>query len=211
MSLAVVLGPELASIAPDISPDGVEVRVREVDESAAARAAMLRSSFGSGAGVVLLVDRATPVRPSWLASGDLFALVSDHVNLTGDNPLVGPNADEWGPRFPDLTEAWDSSLRGVLRRAMLATGVHLPEGVVAGVASASRTASEMGMLRMIGVDMASEGFVHEAIVAGHAGRRIAGIAVLAAPAELPGETARIGQVVREAMNVLAAEATAESA
>jgi purine-nucleoside phosphorylase len=104
-------------------------------------------------------------------------LVSDHLNLTGDNPLVGQNDPEWGPRFQDLTDAWDPGLRAVLSRAALESGVELREGIVAGVPVSSRSAAERGMLRILGADMASTGFVAEAITGRHAGRRMAGLAV----------------------------------
>jgi purine nucleoside phosphorylase len=151
---------------------------------------------------VLLVERALPVRPDWTTSGALFALVADHINLTSDNPLVGPNADEWGPRFPDLTDAWDPTLRRVLRESALEAGVELREGVVAGVTGESRTAAELGMLRMVGADMASRGFVHEAIVARHAGRRVAGLAVLSVGTPLPDEAATVSTMVRAAVRAL---------
>lgn len=202
MSVAVVLGPSFAALADEVSSEGdAGVRVRRNDESPAERRTALRALMDE-TDSVLIVERALPVRPDWATSGALFALVADHINLTGDNPLVGPNADEWGPRFPDLTDAWDPALRRALRESALAAGVELREGVVAGVAGESRTAAELGMLRMVGADMASRGFVHEAIVARHADRRVAGLAVLSAGTELPDETAAVSRMVRAAVRTL---------
>lgn len=204
MSVAVVLAPSLASLADAVSAAGADVRVRATGRNAADRATALRNLLGKGADRVLLVERALPVRSDWARSGALLALVADHINLTGDNPLVGPNADEWGPRFPDLTDAWDPALRRGLRDAGLAEGIELREGVVAGVAGESRTAAELEMLRMVGADMASQGFVDEAIVARHAGRRVAGLAVLSTGTGLPDESEAVTSMVIVAVKALGA-------
>ncbi|MGD8495618.1 MAG: hypothetical protein PVF05_05460 [Gemmatimonadales bacterium] len=206
MSVAVVLGPGLAALTSTLEACGAGVQVRDPSSDAADRATALRELLAGGADRVLLVERALPVRPDWARSGALFALVADHINLTGDNPLVGPNAGEWGPRFPDLTDAWDPGLRRAIRRAALASGFEALEGVVAGVAGNGRTSAEVGMLRMIGADMASTGFVSEAIVARHAGRRVAGIAVLSMGTELPDEAGAVETMARAALEAVAAEA-----
>ena len=205
MSVGVVFGPDLDFAACSETAVGAgadQVRERNPGEAPAVRAAAVRDMFTRGVGSLLLVERAVPVRPAWVRSGTLLALVADHINLTGDNPLVGPNVDEWGPRFPDLTDAWDPDLRRAIRTRAVETGIGLQEGVVGGVAGASRTAAELEMLRMMGADMASEGFVHEAIVARHAGRRVAGLAILATGTELPGEMEALGKLVREAVEAL---------
>lgn len=204
MSIGVVIGPDLPGGARAAASEAGEARVRAPGESAAARAAAVREMFGRGVDTLLLVERAIPVRSDWARYGAPFALVADHINLTGDNPLVGPNADEWGPRFPDLTDAWDPALRHAIRDRAVGAGLGLQEGVVSGVAGTERTAAELEMLRMVGADMASEGFVHEAIVARHAGRRVAGLAVLAIGTELPGEAEALDGLVREALAALAA-------
>lgn len=205
MSVGIVFGPDLpGTIRGAAASEAGETRVRTPGETPAARAAAVRELFGRGVDTLLLVERAIPVRPDWTRSGALFALVADHINLTGDNPLVGPNDDEWGPRFPDLTDAWDPALRRAIRERAVGAGIVLPEGVVSGVAGTARTAAELEMLRMVGADMASEGFVHEAIVARHAGRRVVGLAVLAIGTELPGEAEALGRLVREALAALAA-------
>lgn len=202
MTVAVALGPSLDELADGVSSVGAAVHVRSAGEDAAERAAALRDLLRDGADRVLLIERALPVRADWASSRALFALVADHINLTGDNPLVGPNADDWGPRFPDLTDAWDPALRRTLREAALTRGVELREGVVAGVAEESRTAAELGMLRMAGADMASQGFVHEAIVARHAGKRVAGLAVLSTGTELPDQREVVTSMVLAATRAL---------
>ena len=204
MSVGVVFGPDLPGGTRTAASAAAEVRVREPGETPPARAAAVREMFGRGVDTLLLVERAIPVRSDWTRSGALFALVADHINLTGDNPLVGPNADEWGPRFPDLTDAWDPDLRRAIRKRAVGAGIALQEGVVVGVTGAARTAAELEMLRMVGADLASEGFVHEAIVARHAGRRVAGLAMLAIGTELPDEAGALDRLVREALAALAA-------
>lgn len=205
MKLGVVLGHGFDALGEgDAIAGATRVVTAARNESAAERTAKLRELFEDGVETILVVGRAVPVRPDWATSGALFALVSDHLNLTGDNPLVGPNDDAWGPRFPDLTDAWDPELRGRLRETLIGEGVELREGVLAGVAGSARTGAELSMLRMMGADMAGEGFVHEAIVTGHAGRRIVGLAVLTADTELPGEAERIETVVGAVVSSLVA-------
>lgn len=208
MSVGVVFGPDLPGRTRAATSGAGETRVRAHGEAPAVRADAVREMFGRGVDTLLLVERALPVRSDWASSGALFALVADHINLTGDNPLVGPNADEWGPRFPDLTDAWDPVLRRAIRERAVEVGIGLQEGVVSGVTGTARTAAELEMLRMVGADMASEGFVHEAIVARHAGRRVAGLAMLATGTELPDEAEALDGLVREALAALAASAGA---
>lgn len=204
MTLGVVLNPGLEWLRDvDALDDASEVLAPSPDLSPAERTAVVRELFENGVDLLLVVGRGAPVRPDWATSGALFALVSDHLNLTGDNPLVGTNDDRWGPRFPDLTDTWDPALRRELREALVGEGVELREGVLAGVADPARTAAELSMLRMMGADMAGEGFVHDAIVARHAGRRIVGLVVLTSGTRLPGETARIETVVRAVASGLA--------
>lgn len=179
MSLVIVLGPALASVAAAVPRDvGASVIVRDAAASPGDRAAALRKSLKAGADTVLIIDTAIAVRPDWAVGGGArFALIADHLNLTGGNPLVGVNDDGWGPRFPDLTDAWDPGLRHELRAAAARHSV-LREGVVATVATARPTSAEFVMLRSLGADMVATGFADEAIIARHAGRRVAGIAVL---------------------------------
>lgn len=169
---------ESAPFRTEIGSRSVWVSVRSAAGSHAETASRVRSLCEQGVRILLVVDRAVAIRPGWTLSGGRYALVADHLNLTGDNPLIGPNASEWGPRFQDLTDAWDPILRTALLRASLEHAIDLREGVVAGLPGSSRTVAELNMLRMLGADMSSEGFVAEAITGRHAGRRMAGIAVL---------------------------------
>lgn len=212
MSVAVVLSPRLATLAATLEASGATVGVRDPASDAAARGAALRELLlAEDVDRVLLFERALPVRPDWARSGALFALVADHINLTGENPLVGPNDGEWGPRFPDLTDAWDPGLRRAIRAAALGAGFEVLEGVVAGVPGTGRTSAEVGMLRMIGADMASTGFVSEAIVARHAGRRVAGIALLSMGTELPDAHGAVETLARAALEAVAAAPSAPKA
>lgn len=173
--------PTVAGPGPSLTEIGarsVWVSVRQASGDHADTASQVRSLCQQGVRILLVIDEATIVRPGWARGGGRFAVISDHLNLTGDNPLVGPNDPAWGPRFQDLTDAWDPSLRAGLRRVALGRGLDLHEGVVASLPGSARTAAELNMLRMLGADMSSDGFVAEAITGRHAGRRITGIAVL---------------------------------
>ena len=192
-AVGLLLGPELKAVASGAGADpslteigdlSVRVSVRDPDGSPRDTASRVRSLCEQGVRTLFVVDTAVSVRPDWTVSGGRFAVVADHLNLTGDNPLVGPNDSEWGPRFPDLTDAWDPALRAILRHAALDRGIDLREGVVAGLPGSARTTAELDMLRMLGADMASAGFVAEAITGRHAGRRMAGLAVLYAGSDV---------------------------
>lgn len=193
-------GPSLAEVASR----SMWVSVRDVAGSQADTASRVRSLCEHGVRILLVIDVATGVRPGWAASGGPFALIADHLNLTGDNPLIGPNDSQWGPRFQDLTDAWNSTLRTTLRRAALEHGVALREGVVAGLPGSARTAAELNMLRMLGADMVSEGFVAEAIIGRHAGRRMVGIAVLNPEPELSGVVPALLDLLRDLIPALEA-------
>ncbi|WP_022852562.1 purine-nucleoside phosphorylase [Thermodesulfatator atlanticus] len=109
--------------------------------------------------------------------GDLM-LISDHINLIPDNPLRGENYDEWGPRFPDLSEAYSKRLRHLARA--VAEEIPLREGVYVAVPGPSlETPAETRFLRLIGADAVGMSTVPEVIVAKHAGMEILGISVIA--------------------------------
>jgi len=99
--------------------------------------------------------------------------VTDHINMTGMNPLVGPNLDEFGERFPDMTHAYDEDLLELARSAALEEKIHLQSGVYVSVLGPSmETPAETRMLRMIGADAVGMSTVSEVIVGVHAGLRI---------------------------------------
>src|SRR5207247_9531698 len=98
---------------------------------------------------------------------------SDHINLLGDNPLVGPNDDQMGPRFPDMSAAYDPRLREVARQTALELRIVLREGVYVAVAGPNlETAAEYRFLRRIGADVVGMSLVPEDIVAVHGGQRV---------------------------------------
>lgn len=130
-----------------------------------------------GAGTLFVSGACGGMHPLW-SPGDLV-LLADHINLMWDNPLVGPNVDEQGPRFPDMSEAYDAGLRRLAREAALDLGLTLREGVYAGVTGPNlETAAEYRMLRMVGADVVGMSTVPEVIVARHAGVRVLGVAVI---------------------------------
>jgi purine-nucleoside phosphorylase len=105
-----------------------------------------------------------------------LVLISDHINLQGSNPLLGPNDEALGPRFPDMSEAWSRSLRTLAHEVGSEIGVALTEGVYAAVLGPSyETPAEIRYLRTIGADLVGMSTVPEAIVANHMGMRALGI------------------------------------
>jgi purine-nucleoside phosphorylase len=112
-----------------------------------------------------------------LAVGDLM-MISDHLNLMGTNPLVGP-VQEGETRFPDMTDAYDPGLRKVLRKTAEKLGIPLREGVYAGLLGPSyETPSEVKMLRMLGADAVGMSTVPEVIMARALGISVAGISCI---------------------------------
>jgi purine-nucleoside phosphorylase len=140
--------------------------------SAAETAYPVRLLITLGARVVVLTNAAGGVREG-LRGGD-WLVVTDHLNLSGKNPLEGPNDDRLGPRFPDLSAAYDPRLLDLLLRAGEAAGVRLHEGVYAMMAGPSyETPAEIRMLRRLGADAVGMSTVPEAIAAVHMGARVA--------------------------------------
>jgi len=133
-----------------------------------------------GAEVLVLTNASGGVDPSF-AAGTLM-LITDHLNLTGRTPLLGPNDDAVGPRFLDLSAAWDRELSAALRRAAAAEGVALAEGVYAGLLGPTyETPAEVRMLRTLGADAVGMSTVMEAIAARWAGMRVCGVSVVTNP------------------------------
>lgn len=130
-----------------------------------------------GAETLVVSNACGCMNPLW-ERGDVV-LLSDHVNLMGDNPLVGPNVEEQGPRFPDMSEAYDAELRARAREEALEAGLRVREGVYAAVTGPSlETAAEYRMLRTIGADVVGMSTVPEVIVANHVGLRVLGVGVV---------------------------------
>lgn len=130
-----------------------------------------------GARTLVVSNACGGMNPLW-APGDLV-LLSDHINLLGDNPLVGSNDDRLGPRFPDMSAPYDPALRALARAAALELGIVLREGVYVAVPGPSlETRAEYRMLRAMGADVVGMSTVPEVIVANHAGMRALGISII---------------------------------
>jgi purine-nucleoside phosphorylase len=127
-----------------------------------------------GVKVVVLTNAAGGISPT-CRPGDLV-LLTDHLNLTGQNPLMGPNDPEFGPRFPDMSEAYNRELRGFAHAAAERAGTQLREGVYAGLTGPTyETPAEIRMLRALGADLVGMSTVPETIAARHMGARVLGI------------------------------------
>jgi purine-nucleoside phosphorylase len=132
---------------------------------------LLRAAFRVGVQTVVLTNAAGGMNPEF-EPGDLM-LLTDHINLSGDNPLFGPNVDDLGPRFPALTDAYDPELARLARAAAGRTGVPLREGVYIMLSGPTyETRAELRMLRGLGGDAVGMSTVLEVIVARHAGVRV---------------------------------------
>jgi purine-nucleoside phosphorylase len=126
---------------------------------------------------LLLTNAAGGIDPEF-APGQLMA-ITDHINQMGVNPLRGANDDAFGPRFPDMTAAWDAGLRGILLEAGRAEGVELRQGVYAAVSGPSfETPAEIHMFGRLGASAIGMSTVPECIVARHAGLRVAGLSCI---------------------------------
>ena len=126
----------------------------------------------------LIVSNACGVmNPLW-DKGELM-LIGDHINLLGDNPLIGPNDDSLGPRFPDMSQPYDPGLRAIARDVAARAKMVLREGVYVAVTGPNlETRAEYRMLRNAGADVVGMSTVPEVIVAVHAGMRVLGISIL---------------------------------
>ena len=110
--------------------------------------------------------------------GDLM-LITDHINFTGQNPLIGPNEDEIGPRFPDMSEAYTLTYREVAKEAASQLDLTLKEGVYMGYSGPTyETPAEIRMSRTMGADAVGMSTVPEVIVAAHSGLKVLGISCI---------------------------------
>jgi purine-nucleoside phosphorylase len=130
-----------------------------------------------GAETLIVSNACGGMHPMW-APGELM-LIADHINLLGDNPLVGPNDDALGPRFPDMSAPYDASLRALARAVAAERKIPLREGVYIAVPGPTlETRSEYRALRMLGADVVGMSTVPEVIVAIHGGMRVLGISII---------------------------------
>jgi purine-nucleoside phosphorylase len=147
-----------------------------------------------GIQTLIVTNAAGGIAPRFTA-GELM-LITDHLNMVGmggRNPLIGPNDPELGPRFPDMSQAYDPGLQEIARQVARASDIPLQEGVYACLAGPSfETPAEIRFLRLIGADAVGMSTVHEVIVARHMGLRVLGISgitnVHAADSAPPQET-----------------------
>jgi xanthosine phosphorylase len=142
----------------------------------------VRALRAAGADTLILTNAAGSLRAE-LGPGSLMA-IADHINLTGSNPLVGPNDDALGPRFPSLRDAYDPGLRATLHATAEALGIPLAEGVYLAVSGPTfETAAEIRAFRTLGADAVGMSTVPETILARHAGLRVAAISTITNLAE----------------------------
>jgi purine-nucleoside phosphorylase len=164
-----------------------------------------------GVKLLLVTNAAGGVNPQ-LAPGDLLR-ITDHLNLSGLNPLVGENDERLGPRFPDLSDAYDPRLGGVLDASAAALGIPLRHGVYACMLGPSyETPAEIRMLRTLGADAVGMSTVPEVIAARHMGVPVVGISVvtnlaagLAGKALSHEEVAETAERVKDRLTALVAE------
>ncbi len=110
--------------------------------------------------------------------GDLM-LITDHINMMGENPLTGPNMDELGLRFPDMSEAYDATMRAVALEVARQKGIPLRQGVYIGLRGPSfETPAEIRMCRVLGADAVGMSTIPEVIVANHMGIGVLGLSCI---------------------------------
>jgi xanthosine phosphorylase len=142
----------------------------------------IRALRTAGAEILVLTNAAGSLRPE-VGPGRLM-LISDHVNLSGVNVLVGPNDDAIGPRFPSMRDAYDPELRAGLRAAAEELGTPLAEGVYLAVSGPTfETPAEIRAFAALGADAVGMSTVHETAVARHCGLRVAAISAISNFAE----------------------------
>lgn len=134
----------------------------------------IRALHAIGVRSLVLTNAAGGINTAY-SQGSLV-LISDHLNLQGVNPLIGPNDDRLGPRFPDMTEAYPAAYRQIAHECAQQLGIHLPEGVYAALPGPSyETPAEIRYLRTIGADLVGMSTVPEVIMANYLGMRLLAI------------------------------------
>lgn len=146
----------------------------------------VRVMHALGARTLIVTNAAGGLNPHFRA-GDLM-LIADHINFMGTNPLIGPNEDALGPRFPDMSAPYDPALIEIARTAAAEEGIELHTGTYIGVSGPSyETPAELRMMRRWGADAVGMSTVHEVIAARHCGMRVLGLSAITDMAT--GETA----------------------
>jgi purine-nucleoside phosphorylase len=127
---------------------------------------------------VLVVSNAAGGLNPGFAPGNIM-VISDHLNLTGHNPLIGPNEESWGERFPDMSRAYDPELAALAQTAGNGAGIPMSSGVYAGLTGPSlETPAEVRYLKIIGADAVGFSTVQEVIAGIHAGMRILALSII---------------------------------
>jgi purine-nucleoside phosphorylase len=130
-----------------------------------------------GAEFLVVSNACGGMNPMWDV-GDLM-LIADHINLLGDNPLIGPNSDELGPRFPDMSEPYDLELQRLALDVARDEKITLRRGVYVAVSGPNlETRAEYRFLRIIGADVVGMSTVPEVLVAIHGGMRVLGVSII---------------------------------
>jgi purine-nucleoside phosphorylase len=162
-----------------------------------------------GVEVLIITNAAGAVNPNF-EPGDLM-LLTDHLNLigmAGQNPLRGPNLDEFGPRFPDMSQVYDRKLLSLARQVALEEKLELREGVYCCLAGPSfETPADLRFLKGVGVDAVGMSTVPEATVARHGGTRVMGISGISNKANPDGDTLTTHEEVLESGRVLVPKLT----
>ena len=137
----------------------------------------VRVMHALGARTLIVSNACGTMRAEW-RPGDVM-LIADHINLLGDSPLIGPNDDAFGPRFPDMSAPYDARLLDAAREVAARNAITVREGVYAAVTGPNlETRAEYRMLRTIGADVVGMSTVPEVIVANHAGMRVLGLSII---------------------------------
>jgi purine-nucleoside phosphorylase len=130
-----------------------------------------------GAKILILTNASGGLNPQF-APGDIM-LITDHINLTGANPLIGPNEDSWGIRFPDMSRAYNQELIAMVESIAGAAAIHLQKGTYAGLSGPSlETPAEVNFLQTIGAEAVGFSTVQEVIVAIHSGLRVLALSTI---------------------------------
>ena len=137
----------------------------------------IRVLKGLGVDILILTNAAGGLNPDY-EPGNLM-LISDHINYMGTNPLIGENFEEWGPRFPDMSNAYNKELRKVVKDVAKRLGISLYEGVyIAFTGPCFETPAELKMSQIMGADAVGMSTVPEVIVANHMGMKVIGISCI---------------------------------